>query len=339
MITISLCMIVKNEESIIGRCLDSIHDLVDEINIVDTGSTDGTKEIIQKYTDRIFDFVWIDDFAAARNFSFQQATKEYILWLDADDILEEEDRIKFKQLKETLSSNIDAVSMDYHVRFDVAGNVLYSVKRNRLVRRDKQFKWEGKVHEVMHVSGTIVDRDIVIKHLPIDKDLSRNLRIYERLLESGEKLSPRNLYLYADELMYHHRFEEAVKYFEEFLETDQGTIEACCKLSDCYHFLGNDEKSLEWDLRGLLRGKPNAELCCRFGHHFMEKQDFETAIFWYNLALSVSEKNSPVQDMNYETLVPHLQLSTCYFRLRNYKLASEHNEMARKYNPEIPSMY
>ena len=89
MITISLCMIVKNEEDVIGRCLASVSDLVDEINIVDTGSTDRTKEIVKTYTDRIWDFEWVDDFALARNYSFQQATQEYVLWLDADDVLEE----------------------------------------------------------------------------------------------------------------------------------------------------------------------------------------------------------------------------------------------------------
>ena len=96
MITISLCMIVKNEEDVIGRCLASVSDLVDEINIVDTGSTDRTKEIVKTYTDRIWDFEWVDDFALARNYSFQQATQEYVLWLDADDVLAEVDREKFK---------------------------------------------------------------------------------------------------------------------------------------------------------------------------------------------------------------------------------------------------
>src|SRR5690606_26056361 len=99
MISISLCMIVKNEESVIARCLDSVKDLVDEINIVDTGSTDNTKGIVQQYTNRVFDFNWIDNFAAARNFSFQQATKDYILWLDADDVLTIEEHEKFKSLK------------------------------------------------------------------------------------------------------------------------------------------------------------------------------------------------------------------------------------------------
>ena len=78
MITISLCMIVKNEEKVLARCLDSIADLMDEIIIVDTGSSDNTKEIAKKYTDKIYDFAWIDDFSAARNYSFSKATKEYI---------------------------------------------------------------------------------------------------------------------------------------------------------------------------------------------------------------------------------------------------------------------
>ena len=70
MVSISLCMIVKNEEDVLARCLDSAAELVDEIVIVDTGSTDRTREIAARYTDKIFDFPWRDDFAAARNESF-----------------------------------------------------------------------------------------------------------------------------------------------------------------------------------------------------------------------------------------------------------------------------
>ena len=88
MITVSLCMIVKNEEDILARCLDSLKGLMDEIIIVDTGSTDRTKEIAANYTDKIYDFSWCDDFAAARNFSFYKATKEYIYAPDADEVLD-----------------------------------------------------------------------------------------------------------------------------------------------------------------------------------------------------------------------------------------------------------
>ena len=73
MITISLCMIVKNEEKNLERCLSSYAPLMDEIIVVDTGSTDKTKEIAAKFTDKIYDFTWINDFSAARNFSFEKA--------------------------------------------------------------------------------------------------------------------------------------------------------------------------------------------------------------------------------------------------------------------------
>ena len=84
MVTISLCMIVKNEEKILARCLDSIGDLVDEIIIVDTGSEDGTMEIAARYTDKVYDFKWSQDFAEARNFSFSKAKCDYIYSADAD---------------------------------------------------------------------------------------------------------------------------------------------------------------------------------------------------------------------------------------------------------------
>ena len=79
MCTISLCMIVKNEEAVLGRCLESAAALVDEIVIVDTDSTDATKEIARKFTDKLFDFPWVDDFAAARNFSFDRASGDYCI--------------------------------------------------------------------------------------------------------------------------------------------------------------------------------------------------------------------------------------------------------------------
>ena len=100
MVTISLCMIVKNEEAVLGRCLESIQDVVDEIVIVDTGSTDKTKEIAARYTDKIYDFPWCDDFSAARNFAFSNGTGESLLWMDADDVFPTVEKRKFFNLKE-----------------------------------------------------------------------------------------------------------------------------------------------------------------------------------------------------------------------------------------------
>ena len=102
MVTISLCMIVKNEEAVLERCLESIKDMVDEIVIVDTGSTDKTKEIAARFTDKIYDFPWCDDFSAARNFAFSKGTGEYLLWMDADEVFPFVEKRKFFNLKEEL---------------------------------------------------------------------------------------------------------------------------------------------------------------------------------------------------------------------------------------------
>ena len=84
---ISVCLIVKNEEDVIERCLESVKGFADELIVVDTGSSDTTKEIVRKFSDKLYDFEWIDDFSAARNYAFSKAKCDYLFWLDADDIV------------------------------------------------------------------------------------------------------------------------------------------------------------------------------------------------------------------------------------------------------------
>ena len=92
MVSISLCMIVRNEEKVLGRCLACVQGFADEIIIVDTGSTDRTKEIAFSFTDKVYDFKWKDDYAAARNFAFSKGPGDYLFWLDADDVVRQEER-------------------------------------------------------------------------------------------------------------------------------------------------------------------------------------------------------------------------------------------------------
>ena len=107
MITISLCMIVKDEEAVLKRCLESVEGIADEIIVVDTGSQDRTKEIAEEIGAKVYRFPWIDDFAAARNFSFSKADMDYCLWLDADDVILPEDRRQLKELKAILEPDAD----------------------------------------------------------------------------------------------------------------------------------------------------------------------------------------------------------------------------------------
>src|SRR3989339_1837296 len=96
--SISLCIIVKDEEKFLEKALNSVKSMVDEIIIVDTGSKDNTKCIAGKFTKKIYDFKWKHDFAAARNFSIKKATKGWILILDADEMISKKDLKKVKSL-------------------------------------------------------------------------------------------------------------------------------------------------------------------------------------------------------------------------------------------------
>lgn len=341
LISVSLCLIVKNEEDYLERCLSSIADLVEEIVIVDTGSTDRTKEVASAFTERIFDFPWIDDFSAARNYSFRWATQDYIMWVDADDVLKEEDRIQFRALKENLPPDIDSVTMLYHLGRDEFGNSTFSLRRNRLVRREARFRWIGAVHEYLEVGGKILNSDISIEHLGTNKprDSKRNLSIFQKQLASGKELTPRDQYYYANELKDHGLFREASSYYETFLLGGKGWIEdniaACGRLADCYHALGDAKSGMEATLKTLIYDTPRPETCCRIGNYFLDKNHYNAAIVWYKMALDLplpanfSGFNNPA----YSTWLPHLKLCFCYDKLGRYELASQHNELALTYRP------
>lgn len=335
MATISLCMIVKNEEKTLARCLNSVHDLVDEIIIVDTGSSDRTMEIAAKYTPKIYQHPWTDDFAAARNISFSKASMEYRMWLDADDVLEQAERKKFLQLKESLPSDVDMVMMKYNTSFDETGNPVFSYYRERLIKNVPEFRWAGEVHEAISPAGKILHSDIAVSHRkegPGDPD--RNLRIYQKMLERGTALEPRQLYYYGRELYYHQKYEEAISVFEQFLDLPEGwmenKIEACTVCADCYYKLGKRDSALHVLLRSLSFDTPRAELCCDIGNHFLKCGNYRNAIYWYETALSreKSDRTGGFVLPDCYDYIPLLQLCVCHDRLGEKEKAREYNERA-----------
>ena len=149
MSTISLCMIVKNEEKCIERCLDCLKDLVDEMIVVDTGSTDRTKELAKAKGAKVYDFEWTGDFSEARNYSFSLASCDYIYTADADEELDEENRQRFLALKEDVGRlNVDIVQMYYCNQLE--HRTVYNYDRElrpKLFRRIRHFVWVDPVHE------------------------------------------------------------------------------------------------------------------------------------------------------------------------------------------------
>lgn len=340
--TISLCMIVKNEEEVLANCLQSVQDICDEIVIVDTGSTDRTKEIAKQFTDKVLDFKWIDDFSAARNFAFSNATMDYILWLDADDVFLPADQQKFKKLKASLDVNVDGVSMVYVIARDEYGNPSFHYRRNRLVKRSKNFKWVGPVHEYLDVSGNIISSDISVEHKKDEKITTgttsdRNLRIYENRIKKGEDFSPRDLYYYANELRDHKQYEKAIIYYHEFLGGKKGWVEdnirACLYLADCHARLGEKDEEMEALLKSLTYDAPRPEPCCRLGDRFKAKKDYQTAVFWYMTASKMKKDTAGFQNEAYSTWYPQLQLCVCHWELGNVEKSIEHNNLAKKYRP------
>jgi len=336
-------MIVKNEEDTIGDCLSSVKDVVDEIVIVDTGSTDKTKEIVSEFTDKIYDFTWIDDFSAARNESFSHATKEYIMWLDADDILKPEDAQKLKDLKETLSPNVDVVHFIYNYGFDDKGNVTLSFYRERLVKRIRNFKWVGFIHEYIATMGTQLNSDIIVTHCRVHGNPDRNINIYRKKLEEGYTLTVRDYYYYGRELYYHRSLDEAIEVLSKFLTLDgwiEDRLSAIISIGDCYIWKGEYDKAREILLKGLGETIPRAEMVYRIGTSYLSEGKYEQAIFWYEMIFNI-QKPTDVRGFVYDeywTWKPHLQLCLCYSKMGDNKRALEENKKAATYVPDDSSV-
>ena len=347
--SLSLCMIVKDEEQTLGRCLDSVSGVFDEIVIVDTGSTDATKEVAARFGARIADFPWIDDFAAARNFAFAQGTSEYLMWLDADDVFSPSERDKLLALKNTLDPEVDAASMLYHTAFDAAGNVIASNRRLRIVRRSKNFTWAGAVHEdlVAEETFTFVDTDIVVTHRKPDSESGpsrRNLQILENLIAGGQPVRPVDLLNYARELEMHKQFAQAVPYYEQFLATGDGDVDvrvfALHKLASCYYMSGQPDKEWECTLRSFDIDVPRPEFSCRVAERFLARNQFSQAAFWYELALTSQGTPSAwsIDNHAFRTWLPHKQLGLCYYQLSDYRRSLQHNLRAQGYLPDDPDI-
>ncbi len=160
---LSLCMIVRDEEKRLGRCLDSVAGLVDEIVVVDTGSRDGTRALAQQYGARLADFAWCDDFAAARNRSLELATGDWIMWLDADDVLPSNEHAKIRHL---LSRG---QPRGYFFVLDDQGYERVSCLQLRLFPNRPGVEFELPVHEQVTPSLTrlgisLVPTDIRVLH-------------------------------------------------------------------------------------------------------------------------------------------------------------------------------
>lgn len=335
--TLSVCLIVKNEEKVLGRCLDCVSKFADEIVVVDTGSTDMTVNVAKKYTDKVYYFDWCDDFSKARNFSFKKAESEYLMWLDADDVIRDEDVKKILKLKNSLIA--DCYTMLYHVGYDDNGKPNFTFYRERIIKKGSGV-WRGFVHEYVEVQGLTVHTDVCVYHKKIESSGRRNLNIYRRHLKEG--LSARDKYYYARELYYNAYYASSIKVMRKCLPiiASHERVDGTIILADCYIKRGDTGRALNCLLEVLKSERPKGELCCKIGEVYLLRGMRESAVFWYKSALTLtnSVKDAGFVRLEYTTIVPALQLTSILYSLGKFEEAEEYHILSKLLAPEHPSV-
>lgn len=334
--SLSLCMIVKNEEKVLERCLLSTKNLFDEIVIVDTGSTDNTKQIAQKFTTKIYDYVWCDNFSKARNFAFSKATCSYIMWLDADDVMPEKTVNKLINLKQNFTADT------YMLKYDIAfteNKPTFSYFRERIVKNCQQAKWQGVVHECIIPFGKIEKLNLSIEHHKVNKSAkisTRNLKIYQKNAKIRE-LSAREQYYYGRELFDHQKYYKCIYTLKKFISNPnswvENVIDAHFLIAKCYETLKQPVKQFYHLTQTFKHDSPRANICCALGDYFLNLNQFQTALHWYNTATNcpdISLKGAFVQSIYYN-YYPYLQMCVCHFNLGNLMEAEKCNKKAKEY--------
>ena len=249
-------MITKDEENFIAQCLVSVKSIVDEIIVVDTGSTDKPKEVAKKFDAKIFDFKWADDFSAARNESLKHATKDWILVLDADESIAEEDLPRLKEL-----INDDCVGYYFTIRTytndsTAAGWVSYkgenyeeskcasgyfTTRLIRLFRNHKSVKFDGVIHESVINSirglGKIKESPIPIHHFGRLKQEKSDLKkqLYQKLSQI-KKDNKNDFHSYSQlgiQAQENGNYEDAIGLFKKSIELNDKYFKSWLNFGAC----------------------------------------------------------------------------------------------------------
>lgn len=216
---ISVAMIVKNEEEMLPRALESVKE-ADEIVVCDTGSTDSTIEIAKKYTDKVYtDFVWCDNFGKARQYSKDKCTGDWIVTLDADEFLDYD----FKHLRETIEKADAESHVFVNVRVTAEGTGAVNMFP-RIYKNVPEITWHGAAHNYLAYKSEIVgksynsDIKIVYGYSPAHKkDPDRTLRILRKAIDENPELVRERYYL-GREYFYRHNWEKAIEHLSEYIK-------------------------------------------------------------------------------------------------------------------------
>ena len=315
MVSISVCMVVKDEEENLERCLESVKDIADEIVIVDTGSGDRTKDIARRYTNNVFDFKWVNDFSRARNFSLSKAVGEWVFFLDADETVSERDIPAIKQLAR--NRHFDGFSFVIRNYTNNQGLVNFiplkgddypesrgwkGYDRSRVVRmfrRRAGVFFEGEIHEVVEHSirrkgGKIMEVDIPIHHFGErsgEKDRKYLEMSRKRVASAGN--DPKALFSLGFALFRKGDFQAAESCYRKAVSLNNNYREAWFGLSEVLGRMGRLSEAVKVN-RAIAKKWPSESAAYyNLGELFLALGRKHEAVEYYEKAL---ELGSPLRD-------------------------------------------
>ena len=336
---LSVCLIVKNEERVLDRCLLCAEKFADEIIVVDTGSTDKTVEIAQKHTPFVYFHPWEESFSKARNQSYSYATGDYIMWLDADDVIDDENIEKFKLLKAS-ETDADVIFTTYS-GYSETGLTDY-ILRDRIIRRAVFTGWLHDIHEAIPMEpgwrkSFRTDIRIVHKKEHVNEP-ERNMRIFDGLIAKGKTLTLFEKENLVKELALHDQTDEALKLFREIQGEATGSgyayafsflVEALLRAErwqECCDALSGAESKIPMT-PALTYAKGRAME--GFG-------DFERAAGLYREAMTIREDpyTFTIRSTGYNDYYPYLRLAAMAERRGDFHEALRLLDIAGKAYPK-----
>lgn len=293
---ISVCIIVKNDASNLSECLKRLDKYDFEIIVVDTGSTDSTKVIAQEHTERVFDFVWCDDFSKARNFAIAKASNDFILMVDSDEFITE---IDVKRLEKLINENPQKVGRlkRENEYYGEAGFNIKTERVNRLFNK-KYFHYEGRIHEqVTSLDGSeydTYDAPVYMDHVgykgnseEIAEKSERNIRLLEVSLEQDGE-DPYTYYQLGRSYFAIKDYEKAVKYFERAMDFDvDPRLEYVADLVESYGYalVNSNQAAKALQLEGVYEEfKRSADFVFLMGVIYMQNSLFNEAVIEFEKA-------------------------------------------------------
>ena len=266
---------------------------------------------------------------------------DYIYSADADEVIDSQNQLRFKQLKEALVPEVEIVQMVYVT--EQPNHPTENFERDlrpKLFKRLREFTWIEPVHETVRLTPVVYDSDIEILHFPQGNHAGRDFRVFERLIEDKRGMSDRLLGMYVREL-YKANDKEALVKAGEFLESElerhsTGGNTLICRqiiavLMKLYRQLDVPVKMLRLGLREEIT-VPSAEVCMELGHFFMAKDDSVEAKKWFYHAAHDCESEIDIASSGKSA---YIALSECYARLDEKEKAEEYRRLAYEWKPQV----